>query len=245
MADSVVPIKDFNDAQKNVSTRTNASGEHIQVISVGIDGSDSIVPADAANGLDVDVTRVTGTVTVDTELTTGDMDTGGGTDTRAVVGLVGSASGGGQLIPGDATNGLLVNVSLMPGAARTTDALGAALATDVIMNAFTALTPKFAKASIAASTTDGSVVAAVTSKKIRPLLFSVSSAGTASTFTFNSKPAGAGSAISQLFTPTAAQPWGIGFSPVGIGWETVAGEGLAATTGAGSNSNVSLVYLEV
>lgn len=47
---------------------------------------------------------------VDTELTTADLDTGAGTDTRAVVGLVGSASGGGQLIPGSATDGLLVNL---------------------------------------------------------------------------------------------------------------------------------------
>jgi hypothetical protein len=49
-------------------------------------------------------------VQADTELTTADLDTGAGTDTRAVVGLVGSASGGGQLIPGSATDGLLVNL---------------------------------------------------------------------------------------------------------------------------------------
>lgn len=57
---------------------------------------------------------VDGSVTVsgavDTELTTGNMDTGAGTDTRAVVGLVGTASGGGQLIPGSSTDGLLVNL---------------------------------------------------------------------------------------------------------------------------------------
>lgn len=47
---------------------------------------------------------------VDTELTTADLDTGAGTDTRAVVGLVGSKSGGGELIPGSATDGLLVNL---------------------------------------------------------------------------------------------------------------------------------------
>ena len=40
-----------------VSTRTNASGEQLQVVAVGIDGSDSVVPSDATNGLDVDVTR--------------------------------------------------------------------------------------------------------------------------------------------------------------------------------------------
>ena len=46
----------------------------------------------------------------DTELTTGDLDTGAGTDTRAVVGLIGSKSGGGEIIPGSATDGLLVNL---------------------------------------------------------------------------------------------------------------------------------------
>lgn len=53
---------------------------------------------------------VSGSVTADTELTTADLDTGGGTDTRAVVGLVGSKSGGGALIPGDATAGLKVDL---------------------------------------------------------------------------------------------------------------------------------------
>lgn len=49
-------------------------------------------------------------VQADTELTTGDLDTGAGTDTRAVIGLVGSKSGGGEIIPGSATDGLLVNL---------------------------------------------------------------------------------------------------------------------------------------
>jgi hypothetical protein len=55
-------------------------------------------------------TAVEGTLTVDSELTTADLDTGAGTDTRAVVGLAGAASGGAQLIPGSSTDGLLVNL---------------------------------------------------------------------------------------------------------------------------------------
>lgn len=51
-----------------------------------------------------------GSVTADTELTTADLDTGAGSDVRAVVGLVGAKSGGGQLIPGDATAGLKVDL---------------------------------------------------------------------------------------------------------------------------------------
>jgi translation initiation factor IF-1 len=60
--------------------------------------------------MDVNIADSNATVTVDSELTTDDLDTGAGTDTRAVMGLVGSASGGGELIPGSATNGLLVNL---------------------------------------------------------------------------------------------------------------------------------------
>ncbi len=62
MADSSVGIKTGVDAQ--VSTRTNASGEHMEVVMLGIDGSNSVVTADATNGIDVDVTRVSGTVAV-------------------------------------------------------------------------------------------------------------------------------------------------------------------------------------
>src|SRR3990170_1403056 len=62
---------------------------------------------------------IAGTVTVDSELTTADLDTGAGTDTRAVVGLVGSASGGGALIPGSATDGLLVNLGANNDVAAT------------------------------------------------------------------------------------------------------------------------------
>lgn len=47
-----------------------------------------------------------GSWTVDTELTTADLDTGAGTDTRAVVGLVYGASGGAVLV--SAANGLPV-----------------------------------------------------------------------------------------------------------------------------------------
>lgn len=64
-----------------------------------------------ATNLDIrDLSSASDSVTAETELTTADLDTGAGTDTRAVVGLVGTASGGGQLIPGSATDGLLVNL---------------------------------------------------------------------------------------------------------------------------------------
>jgi hypothetical protein len=48
----------------SIHTRTTADAVESQAVVVAIDGSDSVVPADTLNGLDVDVTRVQGTVTV-------------------------------------------------------------------------------------------------------------------------------------------------------------------------------------
>lgn len=76
---------------------------------LGTIDADTSALAGAISGTEVQVDIVS-LPAVDTELTTGDLDTGAGTDTRAVVGLVGSSSGGGQLIPGSATDGLLVNL---------------------------------------------------------------------------------------------------------------------------------------
>lgn len=111
----------------NIAARATNSGElyvkHVDAIPVTDNGGsltvDGTVTANAGTGTFVigdgggSITvdgSVSVTGAVDTELTTGDLDTGAGTDTRAVVGLVGSASGGGQLIPGSATDGLLVNL---------------------------------------------------------------------------------------------------------------------------------------
>lgn len=106
------------------------------------------------------------------------------------------------------------------------------------------LTPKFAVANIAASTTDGAVVAAVATKKIRVLAAVVLAGGTATSITFNSKPGGAGTAISPLFANGVNGGEVLPFSPVGW-FETVAGEGLSATTGAGSTTGIQVVYIEV
>lgn len=123
----LVDIANVSDATITIDTEFGAAASltdnfaNPTVVGVGaftmvFDGSTwDRAPGTSTDGLLVnlggnnDVT-VTGTVTVDSELTTGDLDTGAGTDTRAVVGLVGSASGGGQLIPGSATDGLLVNL---------------------------------------------------------------------------------------------------------------------------------------
>jgi hypothetical protein len=60
-------------------------------------GASAVNIQDGGNSITVDGT-VSVTGSVDTELTTADLDTGVGTDTRAVVGLVLAASGGGVLV---------------------------------------------------------------------------------------------------------------------------------------------------
>lgn len=104
------------------------------------------IRGDTANGLDVDVTRVSGnvtviqgtgtnlhtvldsgtltsitnTVTVDSELTTADLDTGAGTDTRAVVGIAGAASGGAVLVQATSGGAMKNDITTIAGTAPTT-----------------------------------------------------------------------------------------------------------------------------
>jgi hypothetical protein len=137
-----------------------------------------------------------------------------------------------------------IPVTAQPARAATTDNVGAKLATDAIMNGTSALTPKFAFANVAAAQTDSNVVTAVANKKIRVLQTHVVTGATATNITFNSKPAGAGTAISSLAANAANGGSVRPFSP--IGWfETVAGEGLTVTTGAGSTTGIEVVYVEV
>ncbi len=104
-------------------------------------------------------------------------------------------------------------------------------------------TVKRAFANIAASTTDGVVVAAVATKKISVLAVVVIGAATATNITFNSKPAGAGTAISPLFANGVNGGEVLPYSQAAW-FESVAGEGLSATTGAGSTTGVLVLYVE-
>lgn len=86
----------------NIAARATNKGElyvkHADAIPVTDNGGNLSID-DGGNSITVDGTvAVSGTVTVDSELTTADLDTGAGTDTRAVVGLVLAASGGGVLV---------------------------------------------------------------------------------------------------------------------------------------------------
>jgi len=99
---------------------------------------------------------------------------------------------------------------------------------------------KHAKANVAASQTDSSVIAAVSGKKIRVLAFHCQAGATATDLTFNS----ASTAKSPLFA-NAANGGAVGnFNPAGW-FETVSGEALTVTTGAGSSTGITIVYAEV
>ena len=105
---------------------------------------------------------------------------------------------------------------------------------------------KTAQVTIATGTTDGEVVAAVSGKKIMVLGAYVQVGATAQAVQFNSKPAGAGTAITPNFEFGAN---GGVILPLATdsGWfETNSGEGLSATTsGAGSNTAILVRYIEV
>lgn len=107
----------------------------------------------------------------------------------------------------------------------------------------TKLPVKRAFANINQSTTDSSVVAAVTSKKIRVVALVLHAGGSATTITLNSKPAGAGAAISSAHALAAYGTLVLPFAAGGW-YETTAGEGLSATTGAGATVGVEVLYVE-
>ncbi|MBI3936410.1 MAG: hypothetical protein HY323_05490 [Betaproteobacteria bacterium] len=103
---------------------------------------------------------------------------------------------------------------------------------------------KYAFANVAASQTDSQLVAGTTGKKIRVLAVAFVCGATATTAIFNSKPAGAGVAISMTFANAANGGAVLPQNP--LGWfETVAGEALTLTTGAGSTTGVQVVYVLV
>lgn len=100
----------------------------------------------------------------------------------------------------------------------------------------------YAFANVAANQTDSAIVAAVTGKKILVLSFRLHTAATATNVTFNSKPSGSGTAISELFACAANGGRAEAFSLVGH-FATNSGEGLSVTTGAtGSTTGIGVVY---
>jgi len=102
------------------------------------------------------------------------------------------------------------------------------------------LTPKFAFANVPALTTGAVIVAAVATKKIRVLAVAVHGGAVATAVTLNS----AATAKTGLKENAASSIEVWPFAPVGW-FETVAGEALTATTGAGAATAIQVVYIEV
>lgn len=126
--------------------------------------------------------------------------------------------------------------------ARTTDSISSADATDAIMSNLTALTPKFFTKSVTASSTDASLIAAVASKKLRIVSLAVQAGGTATDLTFESD----GVSDTKLHKVQAGANGGqiLPYNPVGW-FETLSGEALLGTTGAGSTVEITGTYIEV
>ena len=110
---------------------------------------------------------------------------------------------------------------------------------------------QFAFANLASGTTDGTfskgdgtVLIAITGKKLRILSAIMVTAATATNVTFNSKGSGAGTPISALFANGANGGAVLQFNPAGW-FETNVGEVLTATTGSGSTTGISIVYQEI
>jgi hypothetical protein len=96
--------------------------------------------------------------------------------------------------------------------------------------------------SVAAGQTDSVLIAAIPNRRIRVLTYMINQGDTTpSAVTFNSKPAGSGTAI----WPAIKYPANGGAQPPmnERGWfSTNRGEGLTVTTGAGSTTGIAVVY---
>lgn len=102
---------------------------------------------------------------------------------------------------------------------------------------------KYAFVNVAASQTDTALVAAVSGKRIRVIGWSALAGSSATNLTFNTKPAGAGSAISSL--KACAANGGAAPDTFYGTFQTSIGEGLSVTTGSGSTVGIDISYLEV
>lgn len=138
-----------------------------------------------------------------------------------------------------------VDVLTQPARSRTVDAISVAEQTDVLMNGLTALTPKFATISAAASG-DNTLVAAVTSKKIRVLSLFMMSAGTVNAYIRDDAGTPVnliGDATNKL-TLVSSSGFVLPHNP--LGWcETTSGEGLQLNLSAAIGVAGCLTYVEV
>ena len=133
-----------------------------------------------------------------------------------------------------------VDVLTQPARVATTDNIGAALMTNVIHNGVTALTPKFAIID-AATLGENTLVASVTSKKIRVLAAFLVAAGTVIA---RFESGAAGTALSGQMNLVANSGFTLPFNP--LGWfETAVTTLLNLELSAAISVDGCLVYVEV
>lgn len=169
--------------------------------------------------------------TVSTTATDGSNVTlGTTTDSSSASSLVGLLKAIKASVAGTLTATLAAGTALI-------GAVAAALRTDAIMSGTTALTPKFAHATLSAT---GEVVGVVTGKKIRVLRYSLM-ADAACSVSLKSSTAGQISGTKYISATGGA---GGGFCPVGH-CETVAGEALDLTITGSANVSIDVTYLEI
>lgn len=197
------------------------------VIALGVAGSGGhvIITGDAANGLDVDVTRVSGNVAV----TNADLTT--------IAGAVAGTEMQVDIVSMPAVTATNLDIRDL---AATQDNVGAKLATDAIMNGVTALTPKFAIID-AATSGDNTLIAAVADKKIR-ILSGMLVASSAVTVRFES--GASGTALTGQMQLASNGGFQIPFCPVG-NFETAVNTLLNLELSAAVSVDGWLIYVEV
>lgn len=225
-----ITIKDSTGATVQVSADAiGAVMTHRMKVQFGVDG----VATDVAVGAELPVKDANGNaIKADLDILAA----------AVVAGIVQVAFGGS--LPAGTNNIGKVDINSVPASADTTDSVTASQMLLKSKQGLVDITLKRAFTNVAQSTTDATVIAAVSTKKLLVLGAIAICGGTATPITFNSKPAGAGTAISPLFSNGPNGGEVLPFSP--SGWfMTNTSEGLSVTTGAGATTGILVCYGEV
>jgi hypothetical protein len=228
LADSAVQVTQGTGT--NIDTRTEGTnGNHRQVVVLGDPATNAgVAPVDATNGLAVDVKQSalpTGAATAAKQPTPGTA----GAASADVLSVQGIAS----MVP------LLTSATLQAGT-NLAGRISSSDETSTIYNATTALTPKFAP--IAASTNgNNTLVAAVTSKKIRVLSLWLGASGAVNA---KFQSGSSGTDLTGLAYLTQYSGYVLPYNPVGW-FESASGVLLNLNLSGAVAVGGSLTYIEV
>jgi hypothetical protein len=138
-------------------------------------------------------------------------------------------------------NPLPSSVMAIPAAADTTDAVAAATQIAKVKSGLADVVPARAFSAVAASATNSVLKAPTAAKILYVLSLVVQWGATPSTVTLNSWDGTTGTAVSPPLLQAASTPLVLPFNQAGW-FATASGAGLSVTTGAGSTTNVHVVY---